>query len=121
MLGDVLSTGYFCADQAGIEPRGVYAVVGCGPVGIMAIAAARHFGAEQVYGIDVVPERLKLGEKFGAIPIHYEKDDPVEIVRQATGGRGADAVLEVVGRPSAGRLALSLVQPSCFLSNISYP
>ncbi len=118
LLGDVLSTGYFCADQAGIEPRGVYAVVGCGPVGIMAIAAARHFGAEQVYGIDAVPERLKLGEKFGAIPVHYEKEDPVEIVRQATGDRGADAVLEVVGRPSAGRLALSLVRPGGVISAV---
>ena len=118
LLGDGLSTGYFCADMAGIEPGGVYAVVGCGAVGLMAIAGARHLGAEKLYGIDAVAERLELAETFGAIPVNYDRQDPVELLREATDGRGVDAVLEIVGRPSAARLAMDLVRPGGTIASV---
>jgi len=118
LLGDILSTGYFCADMAEIQPKGVYVVIGCGPVGLMAILGAIELGAEKLYAIDSIPQRLNHAQRFGAIPIDYTSTDPVEIIRDATDGRGADAVLEVVGNPSAARLSVDLVRPCGIISAV---
>ena len=118
LLGDVLSTGDFCAELAGVDSTGVYAVVGCGPVGLMAIVAARHRGAQRIVAIDGIPERLELARTFGARPVSYEDGSPVEVVRAATEGRGADAVLEAVGSPSAARLAVDLVRPGGVVASV---
>ncbi len=116
LLGDVMSTGYYCALRADIDPRGTYAVVGLGPVGLMAIVGARELGAERLYAVDVVPERLAIAERFGAIPIDARTAHPQQTLRDATEGRGADAVLEAVGSPSASELALALVRPGGTIS-----
>jgi threonine dehydrogenase-like Zn-dependent dehydrogenase len=111
LLGDVAATGYFCASMAGIRPAGAYAVVGCGPVGLMAVLGAVELGARTLFAVDAVPERLAHAERFGARPVDCSREDPVEIVRRATEGRGADAVMEAVGSPAATRAALDLVRP----------
>lgn len=111
LLGDVFSTGYFCARMAGVNAGGTYAIVGCGPVGLMAILGARELEAESLFAIDTVPERLALAVRFGARAVNLAAEDPVGVVREATGGRGADAVLELVGSAEAGRLAIDLVRP----------
>lgn len=111
LLGDVFSTGYFCAEQAEVGPAGVYVVLGCGPVGLCAILGARERGAREVFAVDRVPERLSLAEAFGARAIDLRSDDAGAVVEQATGGLGADAVLEGVGSPAAHRLAVDLVRP----------
>lgn len=111
LLGDVLSTGYHCAKNAGIEPGGVYAVVGCGPVGLMAVVGARILGAERVIAIDSVADRLERARAYGATPVDFSREDPLEAVLRATQGRGADAVLEVVGSADALRSAYDLVRP----------
>ncbi|MFQ6112568.1 MAG: alcohol dehydrogenase family protein [bacterium] len=118
MVGDVFSTGYFCADMAEIGPDGVYAVIGCGPVGLMAILGARELGAEKIYAIDSVPERLELARGFGATPVNYKQEDPLTTLQDATDGRGADAVLEVVGSASASRNAFKLVRPGGIISTV---
>lgn len=118
LLGDVFSTGYFCADMANIKPAGTYAVIGCGPVGLMAIVGAKDLGAEHLYAIDAIPERLQLAEKFGAVAIDFKKEKPISILKDATGGRGADAVLEVVGSATAGRTAVELLRPGGIISSV---
>jgi threonine dehydrogenase-like Zn-dependent dehydrogenase len=118
LLGDIFSTGYFCADMAGIKTKGTYVVVGCGPVGLMAIVGAKDLGAEQLYAIDIVPERLEKAKAFGAIPLNPLSIDVVEKIKSVTNGRGADAVLEVVGSPSASRLAVDLVRPGGTISTV---
>ncbi len=120
-LGDILATGFFCADMAGVTPGGVYAVIGCGPVGLLAIVGARELGAETVFAIDRLPERLELAKGFGATPVHAGTEDAkfvLSILDEATGGRGADAVLEVVGSPEATRLAVDLVRPGGVISAV---
>jgi threonine dehydrogenase-like Zn-dependent dehydrogenase len=117
-LGDILATGFFCADMAEAGPEGVYAVLGCGPVGLFAVLGARERGAEHVFAVDVLPERLALAERFGAMPINARESDPREVVREATEGRGADAVLEVVGSPEATRLAFDLVRAGGIVSAV---
>ena len=113
LAGDVLSTGYFCADAARFGEGATVVVLGCGPVGLMATACARELGAGRVLAVDSIAERLELARSFGAEPVDLSPGTGavVESVREATGGRGADAVLEVVGHPSASRLAMDLVRP----------
>ena len=118
LMGDVLPTGYFCADMAGIRPGGTYAVLGCGPVGLMAIVGCKHLGAGNLYAVDRVPERLALAREFGAIPVNFESQDVKGLILDATNGRGADAVLEVVGSPQASRLAYDLVRPGGTISTV---
>ena len=114
--GDVLATGFFCAASGGVGAHTTVAVVGCGPVGLFAVVGAREQGAERVYAIDSVPERLELARGFGAIPLDRSAADPVEVLRDATDGRGADVVLEAVGSPGASRLAVDLVRPGGTIS-----
>ncbi|MEK6782781.1 MAG: alcohol dehydrogenase family protein [Bacteroidota bacterium] len=118
MLGDIISTGFFCAHQAEIKPNNTYAVVGCGPVGLMAILGAREYGAERVFAIDTVEERLNRAERFGAIPINASTQNAIEVIKEITEGRGADAVMEAVGNQSAGKLAYELVRPGGILSQV---
>lgn len=116
MLGDILPTGYFAAVGAEIHGAGTYAVIGCGPVGLMALLSARHLGAGKVFALDRVPERLAMAERLGAIPVNIEREDPISVLRAATQGRGADASLELVGNDAAGRLAFDLVRPGGIVS-----
>ncbi len=64
LLGDNLSTGYYAAEMVGIQPDGVYAVVGCGTVGLLAITAALRLGANKVFAIDPNESRLALAGRL---------------------------------------------------------
>ena len=105
--GDILSTGLFAADLAQVEQGTTAAVIGCGPVGLMAIVACRHRGAGKIFAMDPVPERRRLAEGLGAIALGT---DELERVLEETEGRGVDSVLEMVGAPQATRMAVDLVR-----------
>jgi threonine dehydrogenase-like Zn-dependent dehydrogenase len=116
LLADVLPTGWYCAERGGVASGVTCAVVGCGPVGLMAVVAARAQGAGTVWAIDVVPERLAQAERFGAVPLSATNDDAASVVRDATEGRGVDAVLEAVGTEASHRVALDLARPGGTIS-----
>lgn len=116
--GDILATAFFGAQSAGFGPGSVAVVVGCGPVGLMGVVSARELGVERIFAIDGLPERLALAERYGAETIDLQ-DDPVAVIREATEGRGADAVLEAAGGPQAARLAFDLVRPGGTLSAVA--
>ena len=118
LLGDVLATGWHAAVMGGVSPGAVCAVVGCGPVGLMAVVAAHELGAERIFALDTVPERLALAARFGATPVDLRQQDPVAVLRDATEGRGADAVLEAVGSPEATTLAFDLARPGGTLAAV---
>ena len=118
LLGDILSTGFFCAQQAQVEPDGVYVVIGCGPVGLMTILGATELGAARIFAVDSIPERLALAKKFGAETIDGRDPANFQVIREATEGRGADAVMEAVGNHSAVRLAIDLVRPGGTVSSV---
>jgi 2-desacetyl-2-hydroxyethyl bacteriochlorophyllide A dehydrogenase len=111
LLGDVLSTGYHSAVMGGVGAGTVALVVGCGPVGLMAVLAARELGAARVFAVDAVPARLALARNMGAEILPLGSEAALDVLRAATQGRGADAVLEAVGSPEASRLAFDLVRP----------
>lgn len=110
LLADVLPTGWHCALMGEIRAGATVAVIGCGPVGLMAVAAAMELGAERVFAIDPVPERLAWAARFGASPLRAGADDVGGEIRRATQGRGVDAVLEAVGSGAASRMAFDLVR-----------
>jgi threonine dehydrogenase-like Zn-dependent dehydrogenase len=103
-LTDIFPTGYMAAEQCGIRPGDTVAVWGCGPVGQFAIDSAFLLGAERVIAIDRFPERLSLAGAAGAEVIDYEvdTDDVVETLKQLTGGRGPDHVIDAVGMEAHG-------------------
>jgi threonine dehydrogenase-like Zn-dependent dehydrogenase len=99
-LSDIFPTGYMGAEMAEPSPDKVIAVWGAGPVGQFAIASAKLLGCEQVIAIDRFDYRLRMArEKAGATAtINYEDNpDVVEQLKEMTGGRGPDAVIDAVG------------------------
>ena len=110
-LSDIFPTGYMGAEMAEPSPEKVIAVFGAGPVGLMAIASARMLGAEQVIAIDRVPYRLEMAtRRAGATAtINFEENpDVVEQLKELTGGRGPDSVIDAVGLEAThGHVALN--------------
>lgn len=120
LLGDNLSTGYFGASLA-IVPEtintDVFAVVGCGTVGLLAIASAFQMGVRSIYAVDPNTQRLQIAKQLGAT-VFDTAEDAIVAVRSATDGRGCDGVMEFVGLPEAQRLAYQLVRPGGRMSVI---
>ena len=115
LLGDNFSTGYYCAEMAEVGPEGTYVVVGCGTVGLLSIIAAKHLGADTLFAIDPVPERRAEAEALGATAL-APGEAALKQIRETTDGRGADAVMEVVGIPDAQKLAYDALRPGGILS-----
>lgn len=95
LLTDILPTGHFGAKLAGIRPGDDVAVIGLGPVGLLAVLCAGLFGPARVFAVDPVPERRRHAAGLGALPLAPE--EAPEALAEATGGQGVDAVIEAVG------------------------
>ena len=95
--GDIFTTAYDCAVEARIAKGDSIAVVGCGPVGLMAVQAARAFQPDTIFAIDTVSQRLEMAQTFGAVPIDAGECHVPSHIQDHTDGRGVDAVLECVG------------------------
>ena len=108
--GDVMGTAYHAAVECRIGAGDAVAVLGLGPVGLCAVQAARAAGADRVYAIDTVADRLELARSFGAEPLHLTDDDVRGAVKAGTEGRGADAAIDAVGHPDALELACRLTR-----------
>ena len=108
-VGDILTTAWTSAEEAGIEPGDVVAIVGCGPVGLCACIAAPLFGAAHVVAVDPDPRRQAAASGLGAIAT--EPAVAADAVRDLSDGRGADIVIEAVGTDAALALAIDLVRP----------
>ena len=115
LLADNFSTGFFCAEMADITPEKTVVVIGCGTVGLLSIIAARHLGAEKIYAIDPIPERRKEAESLGVRSLDANEQAIAEI-KNATNGRGADSVMELVGNPAAQHLAYQIMRPGGTMS-----
>ncbi len=99
---DVLGTGWFAANAAAVGPGKTVAVVGDGAVGLCAVLAARHMGAERIIMMSRHEARQKLALEFGATDIVTERGDAgVAKIRELTEGLGAHAVIEAVGTQEA--------------------
>lgn len=106
-LADILPTGYGAVQRGGVTDGDVVVVVGCGPVGLMAVLAAAGT-AGRLIAVDGVPVRRELAGRLGAEAVAPE--DAAEVVAAATNGLGADVVIEAAGSPGALDASLRLAR-----------
>ncbi|MER7703957.1 S-(hydroxymethyl)mycothiol dehydrogenase [Kitasatospora sp. NPDC097605] len=101
LLGCGVMAGIGAAINTGNVGRGdTVAVIGCGGVGGAAVLGSRLAGASKIIAVDIDDRKLATAEKLGAThTVNSKSTDPVEAIRELTGGHGADVVVEAVGRP----------------------
>ena len=111
-LGAVLHTG-------NVQPGDSVAVFGCGGVGDAAIAGAKLAGATTIVAVDIDARKLEGAKAFGATHVvDSTAEDPVDAVRRATGGFGADVCVEAVGHPKVLEQAFYARDLATFQSEI---
>ncbi len=110
-LSDVLSGALASVEAGGIQAGDVVAVMGCGPTGLCAQLCAHLFGPAVVLAVDHHAYRLAKAKELGSIPIDFDHEDMAARVRDRSDGRGADVVVEAVGKPEAISTALQLLRP----------
>ncbi|HEY8891518.1 MAG TPA: L-threonine 3-dehydrogenase [Clostridium sp.] len=96
-----LGTSFRAASKCEVAGKNV-AVIGCGPMGLFAVASALYMGAAKVIAMDVSNSRLQIAKKMGAtIIINSSTEDVVQIVKKFTNGYGVDAIIECSGNTGA--------------------
>jgi threonine dehydrogenase-like Zn-dependent dehydrogenase len=116
-LSDVLPTAWQGVEYADVPDGGTLLVLGLGPIGEMATRIAQHRGY-RVLGVDLVPDRLERARSHGVevYDLREHEDDLVDVVREATDGRGPDSVLDAVGMEAHGApVAKAMQQLAGFL------
>ncbi|MGQ0629826.1 MAG: zinc-dependent alcohol dehydrogenase [Sporichthyaceae bacterium] len=102
-VSDVVPTAWQAVAFADVPKGGTLAVLGLGPVGLMAARIALHLGVERVIGVDLVPERLARARDGGIETVDLSAvDDVTDVLLDMTDGRGPDAVVEAVGMEAHG-------------------
>lgn len=100
------ATSLHALNKARLRSGETVAIFGVGGLGISAVQLARHFGAAEVFAVDINPRKLELAEHFGAIPVNASAGNAVEQMQDLTRGRGVDVALELVGLPMTMRQAV---------------
>src|SRR5690606_2917563 len=106
--------------KGGVKLGDIVVVQGVGPIGLACVAVCREAGADLVIatGLSADARRLELARAFGAdATIDVQREDPVQRLREITGGELADVVVDVTGSGAAVRTALGLVRPQGTIVN----
>lgn len=106
-----LTTVLRAHDKIKITAGETVAVIGLGTTGLLNANVSIIAGAGKVFGITRSQWKLDISEQFGAIPVNSTKVDPVEAVKAATEGRGADIVIECSGNETTLRQAMDMAKP----------
>jgi threonine dehydrogenase-like Zn-dependent dehydrogenase len=110
-LSDVLPTAWQAVEYADVPAGGSLVVLGLGPIGDMCCRVAAHRGVGHVIGVDLVTERLARAMARGVEALDLTAhDDIVGAVRDRTGGRGPDAVIDAVGMEAHGSTPSRMLQ-----------
>ena len=107
LLGCGVMAGIGAAINTGAVTRGKsVAVIGCGGVGVAAIAGSALAGAGTIIAVDIDPQKLETATRLGAThTVDSSSTDPVAAIQELTGGFGADVVIDAVGRPETWKQA----------------
>jgi 2-desacetyl-2-hydroxyethyl bacteriochlorophyllide A dehydrogenase len=112
-----LTVGFHAAARGRVASGETVVVIGCGGVGLGAIAAAAYRGATTV-AVDIDDAKLAIARKAGAAhTIHAERENLSNILRELTGGLGPDVIIEAVGTPATFRAA---VEEVCYAGRVVY-
>lgn len=125
-MADIFPTGFFGARNAYKEftpeqaSESTCVLLGCGPVGLCALVNLLDYKPKHVFAVDSVDSRLEQARQLGAEPLNFMKDKEgmMNRVMEATNGRGADVVVEVVGLTPALRMAFEMVRNWGVISSI---
>ena len=121
-VGDILSTGYYACEMAGIQSGDQLLVIGAGPVGMCSMLCAKLWGTAQIIAVDINQSRLDVCQRKGLADIIInpgENDHIADTIRMLTNGLGADAVIEASGLRTAIDLSLDAVRKNGTVSIIS--
>jgi threonine dehydrogenase-like Zn-dependent dehydrogenase len=126
LMADIFPTGYFAASNAFKEFTReqvsdlTVVLIGCGPVGLLALINALEYKPKHLLAVDSVPSRLDRARTLGAEPWNFQTDREGldKRVKELTDGRGADVVIEVVGLSPALRTAFDLLRPWGTISSV---
>jgi threonine dehydrogenase-like Zn-dependent dehydrogenase len=121
-LSDVMSTGWFAAEAANVQPGKTAVIVGDGAVGLLGVLSAKIMGAERIIAMSRHESRQKLAREFGATDIVTERgDDGVARIKDLTDGVGADSVLECVGSQESMMQAIRSTRPGGHVGYVGVP
>ncbi len=105
------ATALHALRKARVGTGDTVAVFGIGGLGVSAIQLARALGAAEVYAVDLNPAKLALAKRHRAVPVDARTADPVQAIRMATGGRGVDTALELIGFARTMEQAVEVLAP----------
>lgn len=126
LMADIFPTGWYAANNAfklltkeQIADSTVV-VIGCGPVGLCAVVNAADYKPKHLFAVDSVESRLDLAKGLGAEPLNFQKDREGldKRIKEVTGGRGADVVIEVVGLSPALKMGFEILRPWGIISSV---
>jgi threonine dehydrogenase-like Zn-dependent dehydrogenase len=118
----VLGTGWFATVATDVGPGKTVAVVGDGAVGLLAVVAARHLGAERIIMMSRHPDRQRLATEFGATEIVEERGDAgAARIKDLTDGLGAHSVVEAVGTQESMMQAIRSTRPGGHVGYVGVP
>jgi 2-desacetyl-2-hydroxyethyl bacteriochlorophyllide A dehydrogenase len=100
------STAFHALRKSRLKGGETVAIFGVGGLGTSAVQLAHAFGALDVYAVDINAEKLRLAEKYGAIPVNAMSNDPVTEIRMLTQGKGVDVAIEMIGLPQTMKQAV---------------
>ncbi len=118
LLSDIASTGFSAAESGHVRLGDSVAVFAQGPIGLCATLGAKLMGAGRIFAVDMDTNRLKMSEQFGATTTLLADQNPIEAIRDATGGRGVDVAIEALGLQQTFENALRVLRPGGTLSSV---
>lgn len=121
-LNEPFSVGIHAAKRSRLQAGETVAIMGMGPVGLMAVAAAKSHGASRIIVTDLEEVRLEAALRLGAThAINIRKEDAVETIKQLTDGAGVDVAWETAGSPKALQSALYSIRRGGRLAIVGLP
>lgn len=123
MLADMVPTGFHGANNAEVEYGDTVAVIGIGPVGLMAVKGANLRGAGRIIAVGSRPNCIDVAKKYGATDIvNYKDGDIVDQINELmkNNGEGVDKVIIAGGDNDTFQQALKIIRPAGIVSNVNY-
>jgi threonine dehydrogenase-like Zn-dependent dehydrogenase len=121
MIPDMMTTGFHGAELADIELGATVAVLGIGPVGLMAVAGAKLRGAGRIIAVGSRPVCVDAARYYGATDIVNYKNGPIESqIMNLTKGKGVDAAIIAGGNADIMATAVKIVKPGGTIANVNY-
>lgn len=105
------ATALHALNKTRLKPGESVAIFGFGGLGFSALQLATALGCQEVYVVEINPAKLALASSLGGFAIDAKAGDPVDQIRDATGGKGADVSLELIGSATTMRQAVQCLGP----------